>query len=75
MMFERIAVVRVPLYGQTDPRPYAWEVPGFTLTGSLVLVLVHYWTGRTYMPLPGKGLERHICPTIVTLWWRHCDII
>ncbi len=21
------------------------------------------------------GLEGHTCPTIVTLWWHHCDII
>ncbi len=34
-----------------------------------------YWTGRTYMSLPVKGWEGHICPTIVTSWWRHCDII
>ncbi len=26
-----------------------------------------YWTGRTYMSLPGKGQEWHICPTIVTI--------
>ncbi len=34
-----------------------------------------YWTGRTYMSLPGKGLEGHICPTIMMPWWRHCDFI
>ncbi len=27
------------------------------------------------MSLPGKGLEGHICPTIVTSWWRHCAVI
>ncbi len=27
------------------------------------------------MSLPGKGLEVHICPIIVTSWWRHCDVI
>ncbi len=27
------------------------------------------------MSLPGKGLEGHLCPTIVTLWWRHCEMI
>ncbi len=25
------------------------------------------------MSLPGKGLEGHICPTIVTPWWRHLE--
>ncbi len=34
-----------------------------------------YWTGRTYMSLSGKGLEGHICPTIVTSWWHHCGVI
>ncbi len=38
----------------------------------LLYVMINpYWTGRTYMSLPGKGLEGHICPTIVTSWWRH----
>ncbi len=23
------------------------------------------------MSLPGKGQEGHICPTIVTSWWRY----
>ncbi len=27
------------------------------------------------MSLPGKGLEGHICPTIVMPWWLHCDDI
>ncbi len=21
------------------------------------------------------GLEGHICPSVVTSWWRHCDVI
>ncbi len=25
------------------------------------------------MSLPGTGQEGHICPTIVTLWWRHLE--
>ncbi len=25
------------------------------------------------MSLPGKGLEGHICPTIVTSWWNHLE--
>ncbi len=28
-----------------------------------------------HMSLPCKGLEGYLCPTIVTLWWRHCDMI
>ncbi len=40
---------------------------------SLLHALNPYWTGRTYMSLPGKGLEGHICPTIVKPWWRHCN--
>ncbi len=26
------------------------------------------------MSLPDKGMEGHICPTIVISWWRHCNI-
>ncbi len=25
------------------------------------------------MSLPGKGLEGHMCPTIVTSWWHHLE--
>ncbi len=25
------------------------------------------------MSLPAKGLEGHICPTIVTSWWLHLE--
>ncbi len=25
------------------------------------------------MSLPGKGLQGHICPTIVTSWWHHLE--
>ncbi len=25
------------------------------------------------MSLPGKGREGHICPSIVTSWWRHLE--
>ncbi len=25
------------------------------------------------MSLPGKGLEGHICHTIVTSWWPHLE--
>ncbi len=25
------------------------------------------------MSLPGKGLEGHKCPTIVTSWWHHLE--
>ncbi len=32
-----------------------------------------YWTERTYISLPGKGLEGHICPTIVISEWRHLE--
>ncbi len=34
-----------------------------------------YWTGKTFMFLPGKELKGHICPTIVTTWWHHSDVI
>ncbi len=34
-----------------------------------------YWTGRTYMSLPGKGWEGHTCANIVMSWLCHCDII
>ncbi len=34
-----------------------------------------YWIGRTYMPLLGKGLEGHICPTIMTSRWHHCGVV
>ncbi len=34
-----------------------------------------YWTVRTYMSLPGKGLKGHVCPTIVTPWWHHSDVM
>ncbi len=27
------------------------------------------------MSHPDKGPEGHICPTIVTSWWHHCDVI
>ncbi len=30
---------------------------------------------KTYISLPGKGREGHICPTIVMSWWPHCDVI
>ncbi len=25
------------------------------------------------MSFPGKGLEGHICPTIVASWWHHLE--
>ncbi len=28
-----------------------------------------------HISLPGKGWEGHICPSVVTSWWHHCDII
>ncbi len=53
---------------------HLWLYHQFLLT-DLSPQINPYWTGRTYMSFPGKGRECHICPTNVTSWWRHFDVI
>ncbi len=67
--------------GEVDSRLHSDEyMPLFCWTGCFefhwdLTWLNPYWTGRTYMSLPGKGRKGHICLTIVTSWWRHFDFI
>ncbi len=51
---------------------------------SIIQVLNPYWTGSTYIyiyiyiyicPPLVKGLEGHICRSVVTSWRCHCDVI